>query len=92
MQDSTVADKRFYISYPSDRSRSEEIWQVLLDLLKHEQRIADFGPRKAFPSVVERKRLYDILERYGLPIDDPTELIDTVLSLRRKGGTTCSQE
>jgi len=82
MQDATTAENRLYISYPSEVSYATEVYQAFLDVLKHEQRIRDFGPRKAFPSVVERSQLYEVLRRKGLPVDDPDALIAEIVRLR----------
>jgi hypothetical protein len=91
MTDSSIAEKRRDLGYPSESSRSREIIQVFYDLLKHESLIQLLGPRKGFFSVVERRRLYDVLERYGLPIDDPDALIAEVKKLMRQTADTSSR-
>lgn len=82
MRDSTLADKRFSLSYPSDTSLKTEILQVIFSYLTHLQRIQDLGPRKGFHSIVEASHIERTLERYHVPVYDPDAFISYIRDLK----------
>lgn len=66
MTDSELATRRFYkANWPSEQSRQEEINQVIRSYLFHDSMVAALGPKRGFFHVIERKKLADLLERYG---------------------------
>lgn len=66
MTDSSVADKRRRLGFPSERSRKEEYEQVLRDWIWHDQKVQELGRYKGFFHVIERARLERIIESYDV--------------------------
>lgn len=90
--DSTTADRRFYLSYPSTSSFQREIFETFCDYLKHAAAAASMPSYKAFHHIVQRAQLSETLTRWGVPMDDPSAALDYFEELQeqlsRPEGTT----
>jgi len=93
MTEATLAERRFYLLYPTERSWKQEVLACFHAYLTECRLVQELGPRKSFFHIIERRKLADILARWGVPMDDPDDTIAYILELQRAlqdsaGGTT----
>ena len=63
MTDGELAERRMALGHPSNESWLEETRQVYQDYLFHDREVQRLGRYKGFFHIVERARLFAILER-----------------------------